>query len=209
MLVIGIIGKKESGKTTISNMLGQCLGKKIKELAFGDSLKEMLILANMVTPEEVFLKKTKFSRWLMQKVGTNILREQIDPNFLVNKMRIKLDAIQKENPNAIVIVHDVRFLNEAKLITDMKGILIRITRPIPKWKQLFHWFFKKDLHRSETEQDQIETSNVILNEGSLEDLWNLAQKTSNFLLLKYGEMRVAQNGARYINQEMFKPYEKS
>lgn len=208
MLIIGIVGKKESGKTTLSDMLKQFFGQNVKEIAFGDALKEMLILADMVTPNEVFIKKTKLSRWLMQKVGTNIFRDQVDPNYWVKQMQIKLNKIKDENPNTIVIIHDMRFLNEANLVTNNKGILIRITRPDSKWKRWFSWFFKKDDHRSETEQDDIPVFCTIPNDSSLDDLWKEVESIAGPLLQKYCADVVKKTGARYINQRLYMPYEK-
>ena len=64
----------------------------------------------------------------------------------------------------MIVIDDVRFLNEAKLINVFNGTLIRIRRPSLEQNK------NENLHLSETEQDGILVDYDILNDGSLDDL---------------------------------------
>ncbi|MEO2133369.1 hypothetical protein [Microbacterium sp.] len=57
---------------------------------------------------------------------------------------------------------DVRFLDEAAIIRDNGGVLVRIIRPSTD--------SVADAHRSETELDLIEVDHEVVNDGTLDDL---------------------------------------
>lgn len=210
MLIVGIIGKKFSGKTTVSEMLRRQLNVgPIIEVAFADALKEMLMNANMVTPEDVYYKKTKTSRWLMQKVGTNIFRDQIDSDYWVKKLAEKIEKTKQERPHTLFIIHDVRFKNEAKYVLENNGILIKVERPPRGWRKILSWIFPKDQHRSETELDEIVPFHTITNTLDLDYLRMLVGSVALMIESKYVENRTTSQGANYIKQEMYVPYAKS
>lgn len=177
MQIIGLVGKKESGKTTLSQMINKWIPKNAScyFLQFAGILKTMILKAEICDEEELYHVKTAFSREMMQKIGTNIIREQIDKNFFCKKMLKELSELTKEDPigeNTIVIIDDIRFENEANLIRDIGGILLRIVRP--NWGDL-------DEHRSETEMDEIETSVTIFNDSDLENLDQSGKNIANFM----------------------------
>ncbi len=125
-MLIGLVGKAGSGKTTIANLLIRKYG--FERMAFADPLKEMLIKAGMCTRDECYGEKTKMSRWLMQKVGTEIFREQIDEDFWVKATLDRLSERWDENPRARIVIDDVRMPNEAQAIRALGGELVRVVR---------------------------------------------------------------------------------
>jgi hypothetical protein len=180
MKVIGIIGKKESGKTTLAYMMERRFTQLVTPnpgivfiRGFGDALKEMIVRAGFCTKEEVFQTKTDFSRMIMQKIGTEIIRDQVDPSFWIKKMDEFVQSARQINHREVyIIIHDVRFMNEAEYIRSKGGILIKILRTSSF----------EDTHRSESEQDSINADQIILNDGSLSYLQTKAEKFVDDLL---------------------------
>lgn len=161
MKIIGIIGKMGAGKTTISDYVISH-NNNVYKLSFASLLKDMILKSGLCTKEELWGKKTDFSRLMLQKIGTDIIRNQIDQDFWVKKMKEVIDGLSEINENVKIIIDDVRFKNEADLIKKYKNsVLIRVDRPSIK---------STSSHRSEIEQDKIEVDMAILNDGSLEDL---------------------------------------
>ena len=164
--VVGLVGKLQSGKTTAANMVINYYNLKnydsVYKYSFADLLKLMILNAGICTVEELWEKKTEFSRMMMQKIGTEIIRKQVSNDFWVHKMKEKLS--NEHIKNSLIIIDDVRFLNEANLINSFDGTLIRIRRPSLERNK------NENLHLSETEQDGILVDYDILNDGSLDDL---------------------------------------
>jgi hypothetical protein len=152
-MLIGLIGKAGSGKTTIANYLIN--EHNFIRISFTDSLKQMLIKAGLCTHSECYFKKTDRSRELMQKIGTGIFREQIDEDFWVKRAEPLLDAYL-ERPGGRIVIDDVRFLNEAQCIRSKGGIIVRVLRPGHNLSD-----HRAASHRSETELDAF-TSDYIL-----------------------------------------------
>ena len=160
-MLIGLIGKKGTGKTTIAKYLEDNHG--FKRYSFADPLKEMLVNAGMCTYGELYEEKTDFSRWLMQKIGTDIIRNQVSKSFWVDKPGEKL----VRNRDNMVIIDDIRFIDEYLYLKALghyhkKIFFIRIKRDTGF----------EDVHVSETELDDviIHTQYTIMNNGTIEGL---------------------------------------
>ena len=125
MRLVGIAGRMYSGKTTVGNHLEA--NYNFIKTAFAEPLKQMLIKAGMCSAEEVYGIKTPTSRWLMQKVGTEIFRKQVDPLFWVNKTEDEIMRLHGEYKRPIV-VDDIRFPEEAARIKHLGGIVIKLER---------------------------------------------------------------------------------
>jgi len=164
--LIGLVGAAQSGKSTVAKCLVDNHG--FVRHAFMDALKEMLIKAGMCTYDECYTLKTRQSRWLMQKIGTEIFTEQIDPLFWVRQTEKKL-KVMLENGN-IVVVDDIRRPNEAAVIRKFGGILARTVR------EDFVDETAGDEHESERYVHQIPVDFVIsAKSGDIETLLNMAE----------------------------------
>lgn len=160
-LIIGLTGKKGSGKTTASNKIREVLienGYFVHHLNFKDALittmkqkfPETLKQISIVyekSIEELFAEKPPVMRALMQNVGTEVYRG-IRDDWWVSEWYRELFTIQErfKNEKLVIITDDVRFANECMMLQAKGGFLIKI----------FRIGFEDDVsttHQSETEME--------------------------------------------------------
>lgn len=167
-MIIGLTGKKQSGKTEASKGLKgfklinfkDALIEEIKD-GFPDLLegiKDEYNLSNdtEITVENLFSIKPFLMRTLMQNYGTDVRRKD-DKDYWVNRW---LDSIHYGDGD--ILADDVRFENEAKAVRTLGGIIIRIHRPSLE--------VGTDFHPTETEMDKIKVDHLIINDGTIKDL---------------------------------------
>lgn len=180
-MIIAFSGKKGSGKDTAATILETRLkeyGFLIRRDQFAARLKKACsIIFN--TPIEYFedenLKKQTHSetgltyRQILQKVGTDLFRKQIDSEIWARAPFTNLVLKEKE----ILILTDLRFRNEAEQVKRHNGKIIRINRP----------GLISDSHISETEMDDYGSFDyVIHNDGTLDQLKEAIQNLNLFKL---------------------------
>lgn len=182
--LVGVVGRMGHGKTTFAKMLAEH-DFRIEPLAFADALKiETLNMLNrkirsMNKPDKYLLTLEKTNadpelkamiRPFWQWYGTNFVRNYLNEPFHW------CDVAMEHTRNVItsgggVIIHDVRFPNEADAIRAFGGVVVKIDRPelsAPKLTRREHLTVVggQDVdqqHESETSVDQIEVDEVILN----------------------------------------------
>lgn len=158
MFLLGITGRKRAGKNTAGKIVEECLTPhKIVSIAFADSLKEEVGLATNRTIQFIDEHKDNF-RLILQGWGTDFRRNLCDTNYWVHRW---LDKVYHTNGVYGIIATDVRFLNEAKAIHELGGLIWRITRPSD---------CLLDKHPSEVEMDNIKVDETFSNDGSLGEL---------------------------------------
>jgi dephospho-CoA kinase len=165
--VIGLCGKAGSGKSTVAQYLQENYG--FERIAFADSLKEILLESGIVSPLDL-VKKTPYARFLLQRIGTDVIRNQVDPNFWINKTLKKIgELIFKGKKN--IVIEDVRFPNEAELINLFNGTVIKVVRNN-------NTLDREDLknHESETFIEQLLVDTIINNTGTIDDLYKELDK---------------------------------
>lgn len=113
--VIGLGHKARQGKDTTANWLVKHRGA-IK-LSFADALYDVARV--------VFGMKDKDPA-LLQVLGTDVFRKK-DPDVWVNNLYYKL----KDKAPALVVIPDVRFVNEAEMVKSLNGALVKIQRLNP------------------------------------------------------------------------------
>ena len=160
-MIIGIAGKKGSGKTTLANIIKQ--GTDCNQLSFADPIKEMLKLGFDLSHEQLYgyLKEVVDERYgvtprhMYQTLATDWGRNMINKEVWVNKSRHYIDCYHQLD----FVIDDVRFENEADFIRE-RGILIHIYR----------MGGKVDNHSSESGVTVEGTDTIIYNNGSLQQL---------------------------------------
>lgn len=165
MKTIGIIGYKQSGKDTAAGIIQKALfPKTVKITHFADPLKKVALELGWDG------KKDRKGRRLLQLLGTNVCRECICDDYWILKM---VDFLHKENAKTLdfLLIPDLRFPNEAKMLENYYSELLVIKRPIKGlWRKL--WFWIKPRHKSEHYERWIKQfpHTVIINDGTIKDL---------------------------------------
>lgn len=160
MKIIGITGLKQSGKDTTAAYISEqlCLdGFRCNRVGFADRLKTEICAALKITHSELESDKKTY-RGILQWWGTEYRRTKFGNDYWVKRLHDNLMSLPDET---VVIIPDVRFLNEAQYITLAGGKLIRVIRAGQTCD---------DEHASETEQNSIVVDETILNNGTLAEL---------------------------------------
>ena len=185
MKLIGIMGLARSGKTTVSDYLQLKYG--FRRHSFADRLKEMMIQAldRAMPPDycwhstvkanigpnrfmvdelhwrrQIYHDRTPFTRWLLQFVGTEVFRDQVDGDYWIKEWL----RVYYQTPGDIV-VPDVRFPNEAACLKRMGGEIWRVVRK--DWEGSIEHGAG---HRSETEAEAITADRIIEAPSGIENL---------------------------------------
>jgi hypothetical protein len=164
-MIIGLSGYAQSGKDATANLL--CLNYDYKRIAFADPMRHALQTINprldSITRVSDLVddygwdvaKKNPEVRRLLQVIGTDFGRKMLGDDVWV-KMAVR-DLRQGDR----VVISDVRFPNEADAIKKLGGTVWRINRKDNS---------AVNHHPSEHAMDNYMFSQVIYNDGTLEDL---------------------------------------
>lgn len=189
--LIGIAGRKRSGKDTLASRLVSHHG--FTRVAFADPLKAVALdLDPLVTiePDEFGLfygpgvvlgtqaelvrlaalvedigweaaKEFREVRRILQALGVAV-REHVDQDAWVSTALETADIL--DGP---VVITDVRFPNEVRMVREAGGRVVRIARPgLPE----------TDLHVSETALDDLVPDYAVSNDSDLEHLYRQADE---------------------------------
>jgi hypothetical protein len=195
-MIIGLTGYAQSGKDTVAKYLA---GKGYKHLAFADPLRELALSINPTLHIEVteialgYAPKQKIKlEALIEAVGYEkaeknpavmefyqnlgqAMRNWEGDDYWVEATlhRLTDTNIDLLNPqHLMLVISDVRYKNEAKLIKDLGGVIIKVTRPTA---------VKLNDHPSEEEITTID--GTLRNEGTIEELY----EGVDFMLKYLGE----------------------
>lgn len=164
-IVIGFTGYKQSGKNTVASSLGLLFAttKSIHPIsdiyfeAFAKGVKQRVADAfgiDVKTVEDC--KQHPLVRRVLQYTGTEWGREEDGQDVWVKDLASRVQQLPLKK-RIVVIITDVRFINEAEWIKKQDGCLVRIEREGLK---------NNDLHQSEVEIDKIQSPDFRLyNDG--------------------------------------------
>ena len=137
-LLVGICGSIGSGKTTFARLLKQ--EYRYDELSFAQPLKKIAKIFGFQVDTQMD-KKTIHSYWnissrhFLRQWGTELCRHHLPKiipemsSIWIQHMEMKLNEIWNRSPQQRIVISDVRFIDEAALISKHGGILIRVVRP--------------------------------------------------------------------------------
>lgn len=164
-MIIGLSGYAQSGKDEVAKYL--CGEHAFKRFAFADPIRTAVYSLNPLVDGELRVrdvvdkqdwdvaKQLPEVRRLLQAMGAEVGRAQFGDEFWV------VAALSQMFNTPKAVFTDVRFPNEAKAITDMGGVVVRIIRPNVK---------PVNDHESEVAMDRYDFDGTILNNGTVEEL---------------------------------------
>tara|TARA_Y100000310_G_C20680979_1_gene815922 strand:+ start:2852 stop:3397 length:546 start_codon:yes stop_codon:yes gene_type:complete len=158
-MVIGISGKKRSGKDTVFALINQITDREIRTVrtAFGDQIKREISDAMGIDSSAIDADKEHF-RPLLQWWGAEFRRGFCGSDYWIRKMR---SVAARYYANDWLVITDVRFPNEAAMVKELNGVMVRVDRDTGL----------EDAHSSETHMDDYEGFDYrIENNGTPEDL---------------------------------------
>lgn len=182
MKLVGITGALGCGKSTAAEVMVDRHG--YRRMSMAEPIKNGLIGMG-ATWEEVYVNKMepnalwggKTNRFAMQTLGTEWGRRMVTPDIWVNCMARQLQAALADPTVPGVVIDDIRFRNEARMIHDMGGTLWAVRRrsvEFARWKQrvlrVLGWWSGAliGVHGSERGWVVIEPDHVLHNNGSIE-----------------------------------------
>lgn len=179
-MIIGIAGKKHSGKSTAAEILKRELGYETR--SFADKLKQICAILIGCSADDFenyeFKENTKVPQYLRNFSPDGNIRSFIQ-YFGTEVMRGVSDSIWIDltlnNSNSNLIISDCRFVNESIAIIEKGGIIIKIERDNDNTLT--------DNHLSETELDMIVGNITVENNSSLEEFEKKIKKIADSIKL--------------------------
>jgi len=170
MLILGICGPAASGKTTLATLLTSVGWQRTRFAAPIKAMIGTLLLTQGIDNNTVWrmldgdLKEnpTEFlngrtPRHAMQTLGSE-WRDLMDRNLWTEVWKRHLRGY---GPEAKILVDDLRFLHEEKVIRELGGKIVRIVRPVRP-----HAALVPGGHISETELAQVSADATIINDST-------------------------------------------
>jgi len=164
MKIIGLCGKKRSGKSSAAEHLQHIIGDHCYRFSFADQIKSEV--------GKIFGKyredRKETLRPVYQSVG-EAAKQLFGTTVWVDKLADKLSRL--EDPNAVVVIDDVRFPIESEWVRSMGGVVWRIRRPATDCIE--------DSHVSETSVDLITPDEIVFNDSTPLNFYDRITKLYN------------------------------
>lgn len=134
MFIVAVSGKMGCGKDYVTSeyiipYIERVLNKRCLHVCFADQLKVLAIIGggSSVTYNNMFVKKTRESRRLLQTEGTQNARNK-DPDIWVKYLDTWLQVYNNRNID-VFMISDLRFKNEFDWVRSRGGVVINIKSP--------------------------------------------------------------------------------
>lgn len=163
MHIIGITGFAGSGKSTLADLIKMECNKQQRNCiiySISSTIKVAFSAATGMSIADIEIKKRSHPlvRYYLQVTG-DWMNRYGQP--LSEKLREYLDAISMNDRMDIIIIPDVRYPAEAKVIHDHKGHMVKINRP---------GFTGINDHPTEKEVDNIIVDYTVRNDKNMKAL---------------------------------------
>lgn len=157
MIILGIAGKKQSGKDTFADYIIQYARGIVVKRSLSDPLKDEVAQLLNIPRQRIDNEKAHF-RPLLQWYGTEWKRAEFGNDYWIKKLEEKVLLSNAD----IIIIPDVRFANEVDWVRHMGGTVIKMERL---------GAFNKDPHISENQINNfVPDITIKANSGDLETL---------------------------------------
>jgi hypothetical protein len=183
MVLVAITGLMGSGKDTAAAIF---LKNGFVRRSFAEPLKEIGIIFGFTQSQIYGTQEDKLEinkewgvsgRHFLQKFGTEVGRDylpQAIPDMKMNDQTIwirLMDIYCNQHPEEDIVITDLRFHDEAKMVKARGGKIIKIERPSSDKDTGQH-----TLHASERDIPDIEADYTIVNDGTLDEFLNMVTK---------------------------------
>lgn len=176
-MIIGLIGKKQSGKDTIADYLVNRF--KFTKLAFADPIKDICKTMFGFTNNQLYgnAKETLdetfniLPRDAMKFIGMEFRENmhKLIPNIHGDiwsfVMQQKINKLRQDNPNCNIVITDVRFQNEYHMLAT------QFADDVTFWKVTRDNINNSDSHISESFVDDFVTNKTFVNNETINDLY--------------------------------------
>ncbi len=134
--LIGLVGAAGSGKDTLADQMQSWTSGPWERVAFADALKRICVEYLGLSESDVRTQagKARFNefwgmtnREVLQRVGTEAMRNGFCQDVWVKIARLRIESLLDEGRR--VVVTDCRFDNEAALVRELGGVVLRVERP--------------------------------------------------------------------------------
>ena len=185
--IVGIMGRKRAGKTQFAYALQSAAGKSPSVvLSFADAIREIMhsvdpiigyengefVRYATVVDEDGYEAAKEYPefRRFAQRLGTEGGRRVFGENVWVDIVMRKIEACNAAaelcgEPLPLILIPDVRFLNEYEAIKGAGGYVVTVERP-----SLNDVRDEEDLHASEISWMGLKPDTVVINDGGVGDL---------------------------------------
>lgn len=169
---IGLVGRKQSGKTTVANHL---VAMGYTKMAFADPIKQAALdmieafassvelwpsaRARLPSTREQLEESKEAFRPLLQWLGYDLAQVFLGhPDFWIAKLRCRLRSLPSEN---FVVIDDVRFPHEVEALRELGFVIVLLERPV---------ITDNDSHASEVLVSTLDFDILVDNCGGVPDL---------------------------------------
>ncbi len=171
-MVLGLTGRKQSGKDTFASRLVRTHG--FTRVAFADPLKRAALHLNpIIVDGQSVGMRTQRLRQIVDRLGWERAKEEIpEVREILQRLGVAMREIDEdfwvraawkdvERATGPVVVTDCRFPNEALKIITSGSHLVRVVRP---------GLESDDTHESETALDNFPVSHTVVNSEGIVEL---------------------------------------
>jgi phosphomevalonate kinase len=175
MKLIGLSGKLGSGKNYIAEkIIAPYFQDKynILIIGFGDQVKnELYARDETLTYDLLYDQKSYELRKKLQEYATEYGRDKYNQDMWIRGLDMQIETFQKRSSKeAMILICDVRFVNEADYVKNKNGLLVKINSPNRTnsryWKEADNDQLKYNnicSHKSEIDLDNYKLFDLIIN----------------------------------------------